>query len=241
MKLSLFTPGAYIWPIHRNFEAFIAALGDAGDEPAAVAHHNYPAELERLDKRLTSLHREVYDALLRPSEFFENETAFMDEYFWPDLRHTAVDNLLGIFMYYFAGQPASQLAVPAGLNVLRSVFFNHEASEPQHWVHTSLARLAYLRPVLRMHTVSFTAPRTARLDDMAFGISADPLRPPAGTAWITGRARRTLDGLCQVRAECIVDPSLGEAELPEHVSATMDEEIRTSIADAFGWPAEVSA
>jgi hypothetical protein len=193
---------------------------------------------KRLDQRLSLLHREIYDALLRPSEFFDAEERSLDAYFWPDLKDSSIDQLLSAFLFFFAGRPASQLSVVGGLNVLRSVFFNHEASEPQHWVHTSLYRLMHTRPIVPQHAANFTAPRAARIDDMAFVVNTDPLRPPTSSGWITGRVRRGQNGLCQVRAECYLDESLADIELDSHARNALDTELRCGVFDAFGWALE---
>jgi hypothetical protein len=128
--------------------------------------------------------------------------------------------------------------VVEGLSVLRAVFFNHEASEPQHWVHSSLRRLTPERREGPRFTLDFTAPPGARIEDLAFVINTDPKRPPTSSAWISGRARREEDGLCHVHCECGLDPSLEGRDLAEAERSTLEHELRSAVSDAFGWKVE---
>ena len=123
MELALFTRGAYIWPIYRNFESFITALGIGGNEiEEPVSGPLYPARARTgitshslppaLDKRLRRLHRELYDALLRPVEVYENDSTSLAEYFWPDMLDTAVDDLLSAFFYYLYASPPGTFPSP---------------------------------------------------------------------------------------------------------------------------------
>ena len=110
MKFAIFTPTAALWPVLRNFDVFIASLGapraDASDIASSSLYPLTPREVlpqydAALEQRLSALHRELYTALLRPSETFAGEQRSMADVFWPDLRGTSIGALLEAFYYYF--------------------------------------------------------------------------------------------------------------------------------------------
>lgn len=246
MQLALFTPGAYIWPVHRSFEAFIASLGAPASGASVVAAnplypareftdsalHGMPAEL---DQRLMHLHSTIYSALLRPVEYFRRSQLSFVEYFAADLLGTPACDLLSAFTYYFVRRSAFELSVVDGLNVLRAVFFNHEASEPSLWLHNSLARLAAERVALDGLAFRMAAPSAAREHQLAFTLIADRERPVRGTAWICGDVRRHSDGQTYARLECGLDPSLADPAAREAASARIGQEVRQAVCQVFGW------
>lgn len=249
MQLALFTPGAYIWPVHRNFEAFIASLGapaiDATDIASAAC---YPARVRtdsavsslplRLDRRLTKLHRDLYDALLRPGDYFAREERSFAEVFWPDLRHTAVDALFEALLFFFLHRSLDGLPVKAGLNALRAVFFNHEAADPALWLAATRERLTAERAAWPAHRVMLSAPPAARLQDLAFCIHTARFRPPQSAGWIVGRIRREFDGRLRVETECGLDPSLEGPEQEAQrarVAVELTAEIGSALHRVFGW------
>jgi hypothetical protein len=246
MQLALFTPGAYIWPVQRSLEAFLASLAiPARDELSILDSPLYPAaqaaaELlaglpSRLDARLFELHRDLYYAMLRPSRSFRSETRCMADYFWEDLREAGIGALLETFMAYFTQRTGEGLSVAGGLSVVRAVFFNHEAAEPEHWLYSSLRRTAHLRAGIDRHDCVFTAPARARTHDLAFGIHDGLHRPPASAGCITGAVRRQPDGLCRVEAGFGVDPSLSGDPHREHVLQEASGEVRAVVERIFGW------
>jgi hypothetical protein len=246
MQLALFTPGAYIWPVHRSFEAFIASLGTPANganllagSPAYPARqftdsalHGLPPEL---DRRLTSLHRAIYTALLRPVAFFRREPSSFVQYFMPDMLGTAAVDLVSAFTYYFVRRPATELGVVSGLSVLRAVFFNHEAAEPGLWLHNSLKRLEDERAPARPFAIQFSAPAQAREQQLAFTLVSDRLRPAGGSGWITGSLRRHTDGLVRVQAECELDLSLDTPPALAAAAPQLEQEIRQAVGSVFGW------
>jgi hypothetical protein len=251
MELALFTRGAYIWPIYRNFESFITALGIGGNEiETPVSGPLYPARARTgitshslppaLDMRLRRLHRELYDALLRPVEVYENHGTSLAESFWPDMLDTAVDDLLSAFFYYFIRQSARDIPIAVGLNVLRAVFFNHEAVEPALWLKSSVDRVAAFRRKLRLREVQVAVPASSKLHDLAFVIVSDSMRPTGGPGWISGRIRRLQDGLCQATVEVALGPPLESVMLTEEVLARVDQEALANLNFVFGWRQEVA-
>jgi hypothetical protein len=252
MELALFTRGAFIWPVYRNFESFIAALATRGvDAEELGAGRIYPARQRSdsavhglpaaLDQRLAELHRELYSALLRPVELFAVERKSFADYFWPDLSGTVIDDLLSAFVYYFVRRTASDLPVSIGLNVLRAVFFNHENVAPALWLRSAADRLAQYRPARRTRTMQFEAPAVAKLTDLAFVVATDSRRPAGGPGWLLGRLRRKPHGGCGVRVEYALGPSLEGVIVPDQVVAQLDAEARQALATIFGWQLEEAA
>jgi hypothetical protein len=248
MKLALFTPGAYIWPVHRSLEAFLASLGaPARDELSVVGSPVYPATFEaepplsglapQLDARLLQLHRDLYDAMLRPIGFFSAEELCMADYFWPDLRETSIGQLLEAFLFYFTRQVGAGVALTTGLSVIRAVFFNHEQAEPEHWIYTSTRRLAHLRNTAAEHSVKFNAPIRTRVQDLAFVIHTALGRPPLGAGWITGAIRRGPDGLCRAEMHYGLDPALDSEQQPASAIPAIEDEIKSVVRYVFGWDA----
>ena len=249
MELALFTRGAYIWPVYRNFESFIAALGRSGNGAESAATDTvYPVSETRseaeltlspaLDSRLASLHRELYDALLRPVEAFTNEQQTFAQRFWPDLLGTAIDDLMSAFFFYFIRQSANDISIMDGLNVLRAVFFNHEAVEPALWLGSSIDRVASLRHARRCRRIQLAAPADAKLHNLAFVIVADGKRPAGSPGWISGQIQRAANGLSQVSLEFALGPALKSVMLPEEVQARLDREICGHVDQVFGWQRE---
>jgi hypothetical protein len=253
MDLALFTPGAYIWPVYRNFEAFIASLGAPADAADSIADSNaYPARHytesgladmpERVSQRLTSLHRELYRALLRPSELFDGEERSLPELFWSDLADTPAGGLLNAFYFYFIGRPATALPVTDGLAVLRAAFFNHEAALPELWLSSALERLKHLRASREVVTEHFNAPPSARSRDLAFALVSESGRSHLGAAWTTGRIRRTTTGLLAVDVEIGVEPALAaDAGQLERVRPQLAADVRANLERIFAWPRETEA
>lgn len=251
MELGLFTRGAYIWPVYRNFEAFIASLGVPGSDTTQLADCPlYPVRIQTdsaahglaadLDQRLSILHRNLYDALLRPVESFSREPRSFADYFVADLRGTTPADLLDAFMFFFIRQSTAEIPVVTGLAVLRGVFFSHESVEPALWLHGSINRVAAERRPLPERSIRFTAPSESKLSDLAFCIVTTRNRPPGGSGWITGRARRELDGHCQVTADFGLDPALAGSILPAGIAAQLDGEVRAALAHVFGWQQAVA-
>lgn len=262
MQLALFTPAGYVWPVLRNFEVFIAKLGaqprlsplsqaarTIGALAAAEASEATPlypatdaAELgqfavePRVSRRLEQLHRELYEALLRPSELFLNSHKGMADTFWPDLRDTHIERKLEAFFFFYLRRTIRHVSLLEGLAVLRATFFNHEAVEPEHWLYTTQERLASLAAPDPLLSSTFNAPVGTRCEDLAFVLNTDQDRPPNSPAWITGSLKRGADGLLQVRTQCGIDPWLAQnaGEL-EVARAFMEAEIYASLSYIFGW------
>lgn len=252
MELALFTHGAYVWPVHRNFESFIAALGaPAAAADAIVESPAYPADARtagsvrglpaRLDQRLAQLHRDLYDALLRPIELAERERRSFADFFFSDLRGTAVEDLLAAFTYYFIRRVPAEMPVAAGLSVLRAVFFNHEVDEPGIWLSSAVQRLATGRSVVPERRVQFAAPGWAKTHGLAFVLVSERDRPAGSPGWITGQVQRQQDGRCQVRAEYGMGPSLAARAVEDELWSRLDGEARTVIERVFGWGEEAAA
>ena len=251
MELGLFTRGAYIWPVYRNFEAFIASLGAPGHDVARLADcPAYPVRSRtdgavhglspEMDARLVDLHRELYDALLRPVEQYQRRGGTFSGHFLPDLEQTAAADLLDAFMYYFTNQVAGEMPVADGLTVLRGVFFSHEAVEPGLWLHSSRERVSVARCRVTTRAHGFIAPPSARISDLAFCVCTARNRPAGGPGWLTGRAQRELDGHCHIRLEYGLDPSLPREGLPEGVARRLDAEAESALATVFGWECGVA-
>lgn len=246
MKLALFTPGAYIWPVHRSLEAFLASLcAPARDELSIQGSPLYPATFEaepplaglppRMDARLMRLHRELYDMMLRPLHHFATEQRCLADCLWPDLRETSVGQLLEAFMYFFTRRTIAGISSPVGLSVIRAVFFNHEQAEPEHWLYTSEHRLRQLRDNFDTCDISFTAPPAARVQDLAFVVHSGLERPPTGSGWITGAIRRRPDGLCAIEARCGYDPALTDPGQRLLAAPRLGAEMEAVLRCIFGW------
>lgn len=262
MQLALFTPAGYVWPVLRNFEVFIAKLGaqpslsphslgarSLGELASAEQHERtplYPAddsselgqyEVEpRTSRRLEALHRDLYDALLRPSSFFTDSDKNMADTFWPDLRDTHIERKLEAFFFFYLRRTIRHLSVLEGLSVLRATFFNHEAVEPEHWLFTTQERLASLAAPDRLISSTFDAPLSCRVDDLAFVLNTDQDRGPNSPAWITGNLRRASDGRVKIHTQVGVDDWLADnrGEL-EAARAYIEAEIFASLSYVFGW------
>lgn len=246
MDLALFIPGAYIWPVYRNFESFIAALGvPSAGVRVLEASPCYPAQertdstlrglADCVDRRLVRLHRELYDALLRPAEMYARDNRDIAACFWPDLCGTNIDALMSAFLYGFIHREARETPVMTGLNTLRAVFFNHDASSPELWLHTARARLRGERREISLRQLSFTAPTRAKLHNLDFVINSERDRPTEGAGWLTGSARRQLDGTCLVTVSHGLDPSIDLSNMPESVGSEFEREARAAVGCVFGW------
>jgi hypothetical protein len=249
MELALFTPGAYIWPLHRNFEGFIAALGEPVADCADIFHSpHYPARhftetgfsgmSERTSQRLIELHHDLYSALLRPVEFYAGSGQTLPELFWPDLAPTPAGDLLDAFYFKFTGMPVAGLSAVDGLNVLRSAFFNHEAALPELWLGNTLTNLAPLRQVRAELTASWTVHGGARLRDLAFALITSQGRSHLGAAWLSGRLRRESDGHLCATVQIGIEPGL--ASEPSRLTAVqpqLEHEAQAAVAHVFGWSA----
>lgn len=254
MELALFTYGAYVWPVHRNFEAFVAALGSPADTADHIADSSvYPAQMRpataapdlslppRLDQRLARLHRDLYDALLRPIELAVSEERSFADFFWSDLRGTAIDSLLGTFTYMFVRRVPADMSVAAGLSVLRTVFFNHEVDEPAIWLGTAAQRLAAERAQITERRLEFAAPGWTKVQDLAFVVVGERDRPAGGPGWITGSIQRQDDGHCHVRAEYGLGAGWAENAAGEDALIGLDIEAQATIEAVFGWRQESAA
>lgn len=262
MQLALFTPAGYVWPVLRNFEVFIAKLGAQpalsprslgartlgelanaeGLEKSPLYPANDSSELGqyevdlRTSKRLETLHRDLYEALLRPSAFFLDSDKGMAETFWPDLRDTHIERKLEAFFFFYLRRTVRHLSLLEGLSVLRATFFNHEAVEPEHWLFTTQERLASLSAQDALIESVFDAPLDCRIGDMAFVLNTDQDRAPNSAAWITGTLRRAGDGRVKVHTQCGIDPWLADnrGEL-DAARAYIEAEIFGSLSYVFGW------
>jgi hypothetical protein len=262
MQLALFTPGSYVWPVLRNFEVFIArlaaepqvggpllaarTLGEVATAEKKGALTIYPVGLPsdmeqyqidpRMSRRLERLHRELYDALLQPSSFFITSSRGIAESFWPDLTGTLIERKLEAFFFYYLRRTIRHVSLLEGLAVLRATFFNHEAVEPEHWLHTTQERLGSLAATDPLLDITFDAPASTRVDDLAFVLNTDQDRPPNSAAWITGKLKRGKDGLVHIYAQCGVDPWLVQnpGEL-ESARPYIEAEVQASVSYIFGW------
>ncbi|MCC7477319.1 hypothetical protein IT575_02575 [bacterium] len=262
MQLALFTPAGYVWPVLRNFEVFIAKLGaqpslsehslgarTLGELAAAERHERsplYPADAgselgqyqvePRTGKRLELLHRDLYEALLRPSAFFTDSDKNMAETFWPDLRDTHIERKLEAFFFFYLRRTMRHVSVLEGLSVLRATFFNHEAVEPEHWLFTTQERLASLAAQDQLLESSFDAPLSSRIDDLAFVLNTDQDRAPNSPGWITGTMKRASDGRVNIHTRCGIDDWLADnrGEL-EAARPYIEAEIFASLSYVFGW------
>jgi len=243
MKLALFTPGAYVWPVERSFEGFIHSLGGFGTDADSVTESTaYPADSladhqaampAELSARLVRLHRELYDALLRPVEFFRGSRQTLAEGFFPDLQGTRADALIEALMFFFVRYSGVEITVPRGLAVFRAVFFNHEAADPALWLYSSLERLKAERNPRSAAITTIEAPPGARVQGLAFALTGARNLPPSSSRMIIGEARRSTDGHVAIKAEYGLDPATPEesAEQREHAR----KEVARCINSVFGW------
>lgn len=189
-----------------------------------------------LSDRLCVLHRDLYQALLAPPELFRDSQESIASRFWPDLVGTNLDDLINAMMYFFTRTTGPGVTVSKGLAVFRGVFFNHEASEPEHWVHSSLERIAPERVALPEHSLTFSGPLKPIVDNLAFCIIAEHHRPPSSAGMLHGKMSRGADGRLTVTVTCGTDP-----DFDGQSAATLDKELRKSVSQVFGWPVEVAA
>ncbi len=243
MKLALFTPGAYVWPVERSFEGFIHSLGGSGTDADSVADSTaYPADSiadrqaempAALSARLVRLHRELYDALLRPVEHFRGSRQTLAEGFYPDLAGTQVDALVEALMFFFIRRCGVEITVPRGLAVLRAVFFNHEAADPALWLYSALERLKGERNPRPAATMTFEAPAGTRVQGLAFALAGARNLPPTSRRMIIGEARRSGDGHITIKAEYGLDPG-AEGQSDEQRQSARSEVVNC-ISSVFGW------
>ena len=250
MQLALFTPGACIWPVHRNLEALIAELGGEA-QPAVdlLESAAYPVRArsesgvrslsERMDHRLFELHQDLYRSLLRPSEFFHGESRTIADCFLPDLLGTPAADLLSALVFHFIERPAEDCSVNAGLRVLRSVFFQHEMADPSLWAHTARQNLASLRGDWSWIPLNFNAPASSRLHDLEFCVLGMRERPVDSSGWFNGRIRRNERGECRVSLQCGADRGMREHE-PERLAAASLRDCQACLSRIFGWQEAVA-
>lgn len=243
MKLALFTPGAYVWPVERSFEGFIHSLGGYGTDADSVTDSTaYPADSladhqaampAALSARLVRLHRDLYDALLRPVEFFRGSEETLAEHFYPDLRGTQVDALMSALMFFFVRYTGVEINVLRGLSVLRAVFFNHESADPALWLYSSLERLKADRNPRSAATLTIAAPPRARVQGLTFALIGARDLPPTSPRMIIGEARRSREGQILVKAEYGLDPSMSAAGGEQDPQA--QQVVAECIRRVFGW------
>lgn len=244
MKFAIFTPTAALQPVLRNFDVFIASLGapraDAGEIAASGLYPLQPQNAlphydAQLEARLGALHRELYTALLRPSEVFAADKRSMAEAFWPDLRGTSIGDLLEAFFYYFLRRVEGDVSVIDGLSVLRAVFFNHAATDPALWVHFAEQRVSAIRQEFPLLRAEITAPLAARWQDLTFVVNARKGASPAGDGWFWGSLRRRPDGKVIATCECGVDPTVVDSEREQEVAQRVQQKLCTTLDRIFGW------
>lgn len=228
MQLALFTSGAALWPVTRNFEAFIASLG--------AGAHSGP-----LDRRLRQLHRELYEALLRPGDTYADQGACFAGHFLPDLEGGAPDQLMEALLFYFLRRRRSEVSIPLGLSALRSVFFNHETSSPELWIEAGFERLSAQRAAFPEFRCSCPAPLGAREQDLVFCIANGASRPARSAGWITGRLRRQPSGFVGALICCGLDPSLEDPAALELARPALASELQAALWASFGWAGQVAA
>jgi hypothetical protein len=245
MELALFTPGAYIWPVLRNFEVFVASLGSAATGAETIAGSPvYPAvprfvpdllgRSSTLDARLQLLHRDLYTALLRPSRFFAGSNEPVSAQFWPDLVSTSAADLLDCFVFYFLGRGADEASVSDGMAVLRTVFFSHESTEPHLWLHYARERLNSLRSDLPVHTANSNLPAATRIDRLAFCATADRYAGPMGAGRVWGSVQRRGDGGLQAQLQCYIDPETAVQGGADRAAAGLDQQLRATLDSVLG-------
>lgn len=228
MQLALFTTGAALWPVTRNFEAFIASLGASARSAA-------------LDRRLLALHRELYAALLRPSESLADQPGCFAGHFLPDLEDSPPDRLLEALLFYFLRRRRREVSVAQGLGALRSVFFNHETSAPALWVEAGLRRLGAQRAAMPEFELRCLAPLGAREQDLAFVIVNGAGRPARSAGWVRGSLRRQPSGRVEARLLCGLDPSLEDPAALEQARPALRAELEGALYRAFGWARQEAA
>jgi len=241
MELALFTPGAYIWPLQRSLEAFIASLGaPASGAASCLDSPLYPAGQPstvpislnpRLDERLARLHRDLYDALLRPHGHYALSGPCFAATFLPDLRRTAVDELLDAFFCFFLGGTGESVTTHAGLSGLRAVFFQHEGALPELWLGSARRRLAGLRASTGTERLELTAPLSARLGPLAFSLHAALDRPASSPGWLSGEMRRRPDGRVGVHLEWL----RGRENETAPAGPAVEREVMLLLCRVFGW------
>jgi hypothetical protein len=245
MQLALFTPGACIWPVHRNFEAFIAELGaDACDAIDVLDSSTYPVRSksesgvsrlsERMDHRLFALHQDLYRSLLKPTEFFHGERRSMAELFWPDLLGGSAAELLSALTFHFIQRPAEDASVIAGLRVLRTVFFQHEMTDPGLWIHSARENLAAHASNWSSLELQLMAPAATRLHDLAFTVHGRRDRPAESSGWFSGRIRRNNSGECRIQLRCGADRGMLEHN-PDLLQQRCSAETARYLCSIFGW------
>jgi len=245
MQLALFTPGACIWPVQRNFEAFIAELGaqacdaldvlDSSAYPVSSRSESGVSQLSpAMDHRLFALHQDLYKALLKPGEFFHAESRSMSELFWPDLQGSAAAQLLSALMFHFIERPAEDTSVSAGLRVLRSIFFQHEMADPSLWVHTARENLASLRGDWSFLQLQLKAPAASRLHDLVFTVHGQRDRPVDSSGWFSGRIRRNSQGECRADIRCGADRGMLQVD-PDLLRDRCLKDTGRYLSRIFGW------
>jgi hypothetical protein len=231
----------------RNFEVFISSLGAQGVYAASVLSSPiYPApRLETAalgqateparDKRLIELHRELYSALLSPTEAFASDTRCFADRFYADLEGTSADALIEALLFYFLHRTREDISIIDGLGALRAIFFNHESAEPELWLHSAYVRLAALRDEFPLLRLSVPAPAGQRLQDIAFAACENPHRSPRSTGWIWGELKRAPDGLVRAQVECGLDPSLEDFSALNLARKGIESELSALVGRIFGW------
>lgn len=249
MKLAIFTPGAYVWPVHRSFEGFVASLGTVNDSADSLWRSQlYPVDSRikqgtasldgRHGERLQRLHREIYDALLRPSETYSGSTNSIESEFWPDLAGTPPAQLLQALMFFFLRTGIAGVTISKGLAVFRSLFFNHESAEPEHWLHSAIRRTSAECSKHENLDITYDAPAVARINDLAFTLMASQASAPVSSGMVSGRIQRNGPRLV-VNAQIGLDPTIpvDDREKLEQLRA----EVKGNINQVFGWASEAAA
>jgi hypothetical protein len=244
MKLALFTPVAALWPVLRNFDVFIASLGapqtEARDIQSSPLYPLEPREMlpsydGALERRLSSLHSDLYTALLRPSESFSRDNRSMADVFWPDLSGTSIAALWEAFFYYFLRTTAGDVSVSDGLSVLRAVFFNHAASDPNLWIYSAEQRLTAQRFAFPTAKVEIPAPAAARWQDLTFVVNTRLGAAPGSPDWFWGSLKRRPDGRVIATVECGVDPSVIGTPHEYEAAEIIQRQLCGTLDRIFGW------
>jgi hypothetical protein len=252
MQLALFTPGAYVWPLHRNFESFIAALATRSDNASNISKSRlYPVKsspdrlalgiTHAVDERLTTLHRELYSAMLRPSSYWKGDERLFVDAFWPDLRHSAADYLFEALSFYFTGRRLHEIDVLRGLALIRAVFFNHEAADPELWLDATRRRLSTDRNDFPQHRGVLIAPPTVRLDNLAFCIHSSTTRPALSSGWVRGEIRRQHTGHLMVQYVCGLEPGVESTGINPTTLSALEADVAFHLRCVFGWQEAIAA